>query len=219
MLIFIVFLIASMFFVIINIRNIKEIEKEASDEKYDKIISALPDNEKVCKEMQQIINKQCEIQLDENTKSSAYIFFLNKIILSNNEMSKNSFSRILFIAHECIHSIQDKKFHIANFILKNTLNLFTLTLIILLFMKKISSEILLIYFLIAFISFCVNMILEADAIYRSLLLSKDYLEKHNKEEVSKKYEEMISKTINAIYFKYASFSIYIICIMSISFIL
>lgn len=219
MLVFITFLIATIFFVIVNLYEINKIKKEASNEKFDKIIATLPDNKQVCSEMQKIIGKECEIQLDDNTNSSAYIFFLDKIILSNNEMSKKNFSRILFIAHECIHSIQSKKMHITNFILKNAVNIFTLALFIALFMKKISVEVLLVYFLISFMSFCINMILETDAIYRSIILSRKYLSKYDSEKIADRYEEMIPKTINGIYFRYASSAIYIIFIMSISLIL
>ncbi|MBR4110079.1 MAG: hypothetical protein IKK43_00065 [Clostridia bacterium] len=219
MLVFITFLVATVFLIIVNFNEMKKIKEEACDEKYDNKIATLPDNKQVCSELQKMINKECEIQLDDNTRSSAYIFFLDKIILSNNEMSKKSFSRILFIAHECIHSIQSRKMHIANFTLKNILNIFTFVLFIVLFLNKISVELLLTYFLVAFISFCINMILETDAIYRSLILARKYLSKYDSNEIADRYEEMVPKTIKGIYFRYASFSIYVVFIMSISLII
>lgn len=219
MLVFITFLIATIFLVIINFNEMKKIKEQAIDEKYDRKIAMLPDNKQVCNELQKMINKECEIQLDDNTTSSAYIFFLDKIILSNNEISKKSFSRILFIAHECIHSIQNKNMHIANFTLKNAVNIFTIALFVILFMNKITVDILLTYFLVAFISFCINMILETDAIYRSIILARKYLSKYNLDEIADRYEEIIPKTIKGIYFRYASSYIYVIFIMSISLII
>ena len=63
------------------------------------------------------------------------------------------------------------------------------------------------------------MILETDAIYRSLILARRYLSKYSLNEIADRYEEMVPKTIKGMYFKYASFSIYVICIMSISLII
>lgn len=219
MLLFITFFIACIFCTVVNIMMSNEIKKMASDKKYDEIVSNLPDNKEICEEFQKMLNTNCEISLDNNSRSSAYIFFLNKIILSNTEESKKNFSRILFIAHECIHSVQSQKIHIANFILKNIVNLFTLLLLIFFFIKSITLELVLVYFLISFISFCINMILETDAIYRSLILSRKYLLKYNYEEIADRYEYIIPKTIMGMFFRYASSGIYTVFIMTIYFII
>ena len=104
-------------------------------------------------------------------------------------------------------------------ILKNAVNIFTIILFVILFMNNISVDILLAYFLVAFISFCVNMILETDAIYRSLILARKYLSKYSLLEIEDRYEEMVPKTIKGVFFRYASSCVYIIFIMTISLIL
>ncbi len=219
MLVFITFLLASILFAFINIKMTNEMKKLASDETYDKVIAKLPNNKEVCEEFQKILGTNCEIALDSTAKSSAYIFFLNKIILSDTEEARKNFSRILFIAHECVHSVQSKNLHISNFILKNIVNIFTIVLLVLLCMNKITLNTLMIYFLISFISFCVNMAMESDAIYRSLILSKKYLEKRECIEVADRYEYIISKTAIGMFFRYASFGIYAITIAAVSLII
>lgn len=219
MLVFITFLLASILFAFINIKMTNEMKKLASDETYDKVIAKLPNNKEVCEEFQKILGTNCEIALDSTAKSSAYIFFLNKIILSDTEEARKNFSRILFIAHECVHSVQSKNLHVSNFILKNIVNIFTIVLLVLLCMNKITLNTLMIYFLISFISFCVNMAMESDAIYRSLILSKKYLEKRECIEVADRYEYIISKTAIGMFFRYASFCIYAITIAAVSLII
>ena len=219
MLLFIVFLSASIFFVIACLETFKEMKKLSTNKEYDEIISNLPDNKSICEEIQKMINTNCEISVDNNSKSSAYIFFLNKIILSNTADSRKNFSRILFIAHECAHSTQDRKLHVANFAFKNIVNIFTIILFIVFFMKMVTLEIIICYFLVAFMSFCFNMILESDAIYRSLSISRKYLTKYNCEKIADRYEYIVSKTISGMYFRYAAPTIYIIFVMTISLIL
>lgn len=219
MVVFITFLLASIFFAFINIKMSNEMKKLASDEAYDEIISRLPSNKEICEEFQNMLGTNCEIAVDDESKSSAYIFFLNKIILSNTPDSKKNFSRILFIAHECVHSVQSKNLHISNFILKNIVNIFTVVLFVLLCMNKITLDICMVYFLISFISFCVNMAMESDAIYRSLILSRRYLEKYNCPDIADRYEYIIPKTAIGMFFRYASFSIYTIFILTISLII
>lgn len=219
MLVFITFLVASIFFAFINIKMTNEMKKLASDEAYDEIVSKLPNNKEICEEFQNMLGTNCEIAVDENSKSSAYIFFLNKIILSNTADSKKNFSRILFIAHECVHSVQSKTLHVSNFILKNIVNIFTVLLFVLLCLNKITLDICTIYFLISFISFCVNMAMESDAIYRSLILSRKYLEKYNCTQIADRYEYIIPKTAIGMFFRYASFCIYVITIMMVSLII
>lgn len=188
--------------IILNFNSLKEIKKLSSDKALDDVVKNLPSNDEICYKLQEIVGSKCDVELDDNTKSSAYIFFKNKIILSNNNESKNNFSRILFIAHECIHSIQSKRDHIINFVFANIKNVFDIFLLIYLILGKGSFELIMISFMISFFSFYFRMQLEVDAVYRSVTLSRKYLSKFNLENIADKYEDIVSKTVNGMYYAY-----------------
>ncbi len=204
MIILFILLIAIIFLLIVNHKTLQETKELATNVSFDKITEALPNNEEICKEIQKQVGHECEIQLDSNAKSSAYIFFQDKMILSDTESSRKNYTRVLFIAHECVHSVQDKKTHWINFTLANIKNLYDFILFILLLFGKGSLELIMISFLISFLSFYYRIILEADAVYRSVMVSKKYLGKKNLDSIAEKYEEIIPKTIAGMYFSYIS---------------
>jgi Zn-dependent membrane protease YugP len=185
-----------------NYRALNKLRLYAIDSELDALLSSLPSNLSVCMEMQKLIGKECKIEIDNKTKSSAYIFFLNKIILSDKEHSKNSFSRIILIAHECIHSIQNHITHILNFLFCNVMilyDLYTLALIL----QGICPEIhIAIVILFTFMHLYYRIILETDAVYRSMILADKYLVGKGLEHVIEKYNEIMPGVINAMYFTY-----------------
>ena len=86
--------------------NVKEIKDIANDEKLNNITKTLPSNKEICKTiLKKLNNENVEIEEEENT-NCFYFIATNKIILNK---ENSYFVRIQTIAHECIHSIQDKK--------------------------------------------------------------------------------------------------------------
>ena len=155
----IVLFVVIIFLVLTNQKILIEMKQLATDSSLNEQTKDLPDNEEICKSIQKIVGSNCDIKLDNDAKSSAYIFFQNKIILSNTKSSREDYSRVLFIAHECVHSIQSKQVHLINFVLANIKNLYDVVLIILLLLGKGSLEMITISFLISFLSFYYRMIL------------------------------------------------------------
>ena len=101
--------------------NVKEIKDIANDEKLNNITKTLPSNKEICKTiLKKLNNENVEIEEEENT-NCFYFIATNKIILNK---ENSYFVRIQTIAHECIHSIQDKKMLWFNYIFSNLLNLF-----------------------------------------------------------------------------------------------
>ena len=90
----------------------------------DKLLDLVPDLiEKTTKMLDKKLNKTKTVQenvivkvSDENKEASLYIVATNTILIAN---IKNTFTRIQTIAHECIHSIQDKHLLWFNFIFSN----------------------------------------------------------------------------------------------------
>ena len=110
--------------------NVKEIEKIALDENLNKITEKYPDNTQICKDiLKKLKNENVKIEEDINSNSTLYIAIQNKISIGN---THNSFTRIQTMAHECLHSVQDRKMLIFNFIYSNIYILYYLVTLILL---------------------------------------------------------------------------------------
>lgn len=179
----IVLLISSIIILIIlavllrfNGKNIKSIKSIGCDKRLNEITNKLPENEYVCREILKMIkNENVKIKVgNENSQSSLYIVATNSILIAN---IKNTFIRIQTIAHECIHSIQDKRLLWFNFIFSNIyLIYFTIITILALFNKlanpSIYSNILV---MMSVLAYFVRSYIETDAMIRARFLAKEYL--------------------------------------------
>lgn len=177
--------------------NVKEIEKIALDENLNKITEKYPDNTQICKDiLKKLKNENVKIEEDINSNSTLYIAIQNKISIGN---THNSFTRIQTMAHECLHSVQDRKMLIFNFIYSNIYILYYLVTLILLILKKLPNEMLFlnIFLILSFIYYVVRIFLENDAMIKAEYLTKEYMEEKNistKEEINLVAEGL--KTIN-----------------------
>lgn len=165
----------------IRVNDIKELKKIEQCSSFLKITDKLPDNTKICKEMLEMLNnKNVKIREseDKNNKTSLYIAIKNEIIIAN---INKLFTRVQTIAHECIHSIQNRKILVANFILSN-LDMATFALILILIFFKTTKYYyiyIITYLLISFIGCSIRSYLEIDAMIRAKYLSERYLSASN----------------------------------------
>ena len=111
---------------------------------------------------------------------------------------KNNYARIQTIAHECLHSCQDRTMLLFNFIFSNINMIYFFVISILTLVKIINNQMLQIAILMLFtlIKFSVRSFLEIDAMTRSRFLAKEYMEKKNlctqdeKKTLLKEYEKI-----------------------------
>ena len=177
--------------------NVKEIEKIALDEKLNKIASKYPDNTQICKQiLKKLQNENVKIEEDKNSSSTLYIVIQNKISIGN---THESFTRIQTMAHECLHSIQDRKMLIFNFIYSNIYIIYNIITLILIILKKLQNEMLFlnIFLILSFIYYVIRIYLENDAMIKAEYLTKEYMEEQKistKEEINQITEEL--KSIN-----------------------
>ena len=94
---------------------------------------------------------------------------------------KKNYARIQTIAHECIHSCQDRTLLMFNFIFSNINMIYFFVIAILTLFKVINNQMLQIAILMLFtlIQFAVRSFLEIDAMTKSRFLAKEYMEKKN----------------------------------------
>lgn len=156
--------------------NKKQIKLIAKNDKLDEIAKKYPNNIEMCKEYLQILgNNTVIVEEDKNAKSSLYIALSNKILIGD---VKESFTRIQTIAHECLHSIQDRKILIFNFIYSNIYIVYFIIISILKCFNKLPYDMMFLAILImgGFVYYFIRSYLENDAMIKARFLAKEYME-------------------------------------------
>ena len=173
----------------------KEVEPLKENKDLEILTNKLPENTQIAKEMLEILgNQTVKVEVSKNSKTSLYIAITNKISIAD---IKNNYARIQTIAHECLHSVQDRRLLLFNFIFSNIIILYWLTISILTAIHVITNIAIPVFVLLlmATIKLAIRGFLETDAIIKSKYLSKEYMESKNilteKEIISiiEKYDE------------------------------
>jgi len=179
--------------------NFKKAKSLQENKRLEKVTDKFPENVEIAKEMLEMLgNEGVKIQEAKDTGTSLYIAITNKISIAD---MKNNYSRIQTIAHECLHSCQDRIMLLFNFFFSNINMIYFFAISILTAFKVINNQMLqtAILMLFTLIQFSVRSFLEIDAMTRSRFLAKEYMEKKKlctdkeKEQLLKEYD-----TINRI---------------------
>lgn len=184
----IVFIFILKFAFQVKIKNLKKVKEIGYDKSLNEITDKLPDNKEVCKEiLQQLGNNSVLIEEsdDKNNKLTYYSIMTNHIIIAN---IKDTFTRIQTIAHECIHSIQNRKTLLFNFIFSNIYLLYFFAICILTIFKVIKYPMfqMIILILLSAIYYAIRSYLETDAMTKAPYIAKEYMQKNgtlSKEEI------------------------------------
>ena len=215
--------------VIVVLRNLfgfnkKEIEQIAKNEKLDNIVSKFPDNIEICKDyLKMLKNDKVKIEEDKNATNSLYIAISNKILIAD---LKESYTRIQTIAHECLHSIQDRKLLLFNFFYSNIYIIYFLMIVILGILKFLPNKMIFLIILIigGYIYYFIRSYLENDAMIKARFLAKEYMEqkkiisKEEIDEVVKGFDVLNNigiKTINYKLFLNTIIKVIIFCLICI----
>lgn len=192
--------------------NKKEIMKIAENERLNDRTQELPDNVVICKEILKKLNNE-KVKVEEEEKTNCFYFIAtDKIILNKN---KKFFTRIQTIAHECVHSIQNKNVLWFNYIFTNLLNLFWLVITILTVVGVIKNYILFvsIMLILAMVFYVIRSYLEIEAMTKAKYIAKEYLEEHNvkeTKEITEEYEKINNIGIKYTCYKLISSKLYLI---------
>ena len=181
--------------------NIKELEKIALDEELKTITKKYPKNTEICKTLlNKLENKTTKIEEDLNSEATLYIAIQDKISIGN---THESFTRIQTMAHECLHSVQDRKMLIFNFIYSNIYLIYFISICVLVITKKLPNEMIFsnILIILSFIYYVIRIFLENDAMIKAEFLAKEYMEeqqissKDDIEKVCKGFRKINNGTI------------------------
>lgn len=168
--------------------NVKKLEKIALNPELNEIAKKYPNNKEICKSiLEKLGNKTTKIEEDEKSESTLYIAMQNKISIGN---THESFTRIQTMAHECLHSVQDRKMLIFNFVYSNIYLVYFFVICILVIIGKLPNEMMFsnILLIISFVYYVVRTFLENDAMIKAEYVAKEYMEEQgisSKEEIEK----------------------------------
>lgn len=170
----IVMLIFTKFIFDINLKKIKQI---GENEELNELTKKYPENIEICKWfLKKLKNEDVKIEENTNKESCLYIAITNKILIAN---IKNTYTRIQTIAHECLHSIQEKRMLKFNFIFSNIYLLYFFIILILAIFNIASSiwMLLLVGLIILSMTYLtIRVYLENDAMIKARYLAKEYME-------------------------------------------
>lgn len=189
----------------VKIKKLKQFEK---DEYLDKVVSKYSENTQICEEiLKKVNNNTVKIEEDPNANTTLYLVMSNKIFIAN---LNKSYTRIQTIAHECLHSIQDKKILWSNFIFSNIYLIYFVIIAVLSILKILPCKMLFlaIFLVLGLVYYSIRTYLENDAMIKARFLAKEYMEEKgisSKDEIEslvKKYDELNDIGIKFINFKF-----------------
>lgn len=159
--------------------NIKKAKKLEENKELQKITDKFPENIDIAKDILKMLgNTDVKIEQAKDTKTSLYITITNKIVIAD---LKDNYGRIQTIAHECTHSVQDRRLLMFNFIFSNVEIVYFIISLILTITNVFTNALLQICILLIlfFIKYATRSYLEIDAMTKSRYLAEKYMDKKN----------------------------------------
>ena len=163
----------------VRLKDVKKIKEIGYDKKLKEVSDKFPENKEICEDiLKKLKNENVQIEENKESKVSLYIAATNKIIIAN---IKDTFTRIQTIAHECLHSIQNRRILLFNFAFSNILLLYFIVALALILLNIGNSLIyILVFIFMSIIQYAVRSYLENEAMSKAIYVAKDYMEEYMK---------------------------------------
>lgn len=177
----IIFLIILKFAWGIKISDIKKVKEIGYDKELNEITNKLPENKEICKYLLKKLNNE-KVRLkeskDKDNKTSLYIALSDSILIAN---INDTFTRIQTMAHECLHSIQNRRTLLFNFFYSNVYFIYFLCICILSLLRLNTHTMMHLFILtiLGAIYYAIRSYLEMDAMTKAKPLAKEYIEEQN----------------------------------------
>lgn len=203
----------------VKIKDIKKIKEIGYDKELNKIANKFPENKEICEEiLKKLNNKNVKIEENKESKTSLYIAITNKIIIAD---IKDTFTRIQTIAHECLHSAQNKKILLFNFIYSNFYLLyFIVSLVLILF--NIGERLIFIqgFIFLSIVYLIIRCYLENEAMSKAIFVAKEYMEEQERinENITRQEVDLLVEkfdVLNKIGIPLTNFSLVVGCVLKI----
>ena len=174
----IIFLIILKFAWNIKVSDIRKMKKVGYDKDLNEITNKLPENKEICQAiLKKLNNEKVKIKEseDKDNKTSLYIAISDSILIAN---ISDTFTRVQTMAHECLHSIQNRRTLLFNFIYSNIYFIYFLCICILSLLRLNEHGMLHLFILtiLGVIYYAIRSYLEMDAMTKAKPLAKEYIE-------------------------------------------
>lgn len=197
----------------------KQIKQIGEDKELNELTKPFPSNKEICKTiLKQLHNDTVTIEEANDKETTLYIALTNKIVIAN---IKNiyAYTRVQTIAHECLHSIQDRALLLFNFFFSNFYFIYFAVALILTMLGMVKNTMLqtAILLILGAIYYFVRSFLETDAMTKAKYVAKEYLEDNqitngeNIEKLVNKYDRLNNAGI-----KYINYRLFCNCIMKVA---
>ena len=178
----------------IKLKDIEKIKELGYNKDLNNIANKFPENKEICEKIvEKLNNKTVKIEENSESKASLYIVATNKIIIAN---IKDTFTRIQTIAHECLHSVQNRKILLFNFIFSNIYIMYFVVSLILLFFnigEQYFNIYIQIYFLLTLIYIGIRIYLENEAMSKAIFVAKEYMEEYKNSDITHEETDKLVK--------------------------
>ncbi len=210
----IIFLVILKFAWNIKISDIKKVKNIGYDKELNEITNKLPENKEICKYLlKKLKNEKVQLKESQNkdNKTSLYIALSNSILIAN---ISDTFTRVQTMAHECLHSIQNRKTLLFNFFYSNIYFIYFLCICILSLLRLNEHGMIHLFILtiLGAIYYAIRSYIEMDAMIKAKPLAKEYMEEQKVltiEEQNKVLENY--EVINDIAIKMTNYTLIINC--------
>lgn len=169
-------LLAIVFYILrINIKKVKEL---GASVELNKLVEQFPNNVEICHSiLKKLNNTKVTVKEDKEAKASLYVVVNDSISIAN---ISNTFTRVQTVAHECLHSIQDKRMLWFNFIFTNLYMLYFVGIVLLTVLGVIPNTGIYLVFLLIFgiFHYFIRGMLETEAMTKAKYVAKDYIEEN-----------------------------------------
>ena len=155
--------------------NLKKLKEAGNNKKCDDIVSKFPNNKEICEDiLEKLDNRKVKIKENNDKTASLYIAISDTIFIAN--ISK-TYTRIQTIAHECLHSVQNRKLLLFNYIYSNFYILYFILSVILTILGifKDTKLQVIILTVLGFFYYVIRAYLETDAMTKAPYLAKEYM--------------------------------------------
>ena len=203
----------------VKIKNIKKIKEIGYDKNLNNIANKFPENKEICEEiLRKLNNKNVKVEEAKDSKASLYIAITNKIIIAD---IKDTFTRIQTIAHECLHSVQNRRILLFNFIYSNFYLLYFIVSLILILFNIVEDLILIqIFIFLSIIYLIIRCYLENEAMSKAIFVAKEYMEEQQRinQNITKQDIELLVEKfdiLNKIGIPLTNFSLVAGCVLKI----
>lgn len=183
--------------------NLKKIKQIGNDKVLDELVRRFPSNIQICQYiLKKIGNNHTKIKEEKESETSLYLIANDTISIAN---INDTYTRVQTIAHECLHSIQDKKMLWFNFIYSNIFILSYIIIVLCTIFGVIKNGMFwnVILLVMTIIFYFIRSMLEIDAMLKAKFLAKEYMEenkltsKGNIEIIVKEYDKLNNLGVKA----------------------